>query len=130
MRRLASNSHIRPRTSIWRFTAATITQREGGRCTGDKRRLSFFFFFLSKLLPKSNNRPGAGGKRASEHATADNNDKINSFVVRGYLSIRPVFETIPRTLALFVSVVISLVKRVAEERNSFLAVTTPERNAV
>lgn len=50
--------------------------------------------------------------------------KINSFVVRGYLSIPPVFETIPRTLALFVSVIISLVKRVIEERNSFLAITT------
>lgn len=43
---------------------------------------------------------------------------MDSFVVRGYLSIRPVSETIPRTLALFVSVVISLVERVVKERNS------------
>lgn len=94
------------------------TEREGGRCTGDKRRLSFFFFFLSKPLPKSNNSPGAGGKRARERATANNNNKMDSFLVRGYLSIPPVFETIPRPLALFVSVVISLVKRVVKERDS------------
>lgn len=56
--------------------------------------------------------------KEQECPTANNNDKIDSFVVRGYLSIPPVFETIPRSLALFVSVVISLVKRVAEERNS------------
>lgn len=95
----------------------------------DKIRL-FFLFFLSKPLPKSNNSPAAGGKRARERATADTNDKMDSLVERGYLSIPPVFETIPRTLALFVSVVISLVKRVVEERNSFLAVTTSARNAV
>lgn len=67
---------------------------------------------------KSNISPGAGGKRAKECPTANNNNKINSFVVRGYLSIPPVFEPIPRTPALFVSVVIALVKRVVEERNS------------
>lgn len=62
-------------------------EREGGgRCTGDKRRLFFFFLFLSKPLPKSNNGPGAGGKRARERATADNNDKMDSFVVRGLYS--------------------------------------------
>lgn len=83
---------------------------------GDKRHL-FFFLFLSKPLPKSNISPGAGGKRARERATANNDNKINSLVERGYLSIPPIFETIPRSLALFVSVVISLVKRVAEERN-------------
>lgn len=96
----------------------------------DKRRLFFFSsFFLSKPLQKSNNGPGAGGKRTSECPTANNNNKFNSSVVRGYLSIPPVFETIPRILA-FVSVVIALVKRVVEERNSFLAVTTSARNAV
>lgn len=60
------------------------------------------------------------GQEAKEQEcpTADNNKKTDSFVVRGYLSIRPVFETIPRTPALFVSVVISLGKRVAKERNS------------
>lgn len=61
---------------------------------------------------------GQDGKRARERATADTNDKMDSLVERGYLSIRPVFETIPRTPALFVSVVISLVKRVAKERDS------------
>lgn len=56
--------------------------------------------------------------KEQECPTASNNNKIDSFVVRGYLSIPPVFETIPRILALFVSVVISLAKTVAEERNS------------
>lgn len=55
---------------------------------------------------------------------------MDSLVERGYLRIPPIFETIPRTLALFVSVVISLVERVVEERDSFLAVTTSGRNAV
>lgn len=118
MRRFASNGQIRPRTSIWRSTTATITEREkGDGRMGDKRRL-FFFIIFSKPLPKSNNSPAAGGKRARECPTADTNKKTDSFVVRGYLSIRPVFETIPRTPALFVSVVISLVERVVEERNS------------
>lgn len=86
------------------------TEREkGDGRMRDKRRL--FFLFFSKPLPKSNNGPGAGGKRARECPTANNNDKMDSFVVREYLSIPPVFETIPRTLALFVSVVISLVNR-------------------
>lgn len=79
---------------------------------------SSFSSSFSKPLPTSNNGPGAGGKRARECPTADTNNKTDSFVVRGYLSIPPIFETIPRTLALFVSVVISLVKRVAKERNS------------
>lgn len=56
--------------------------------------------------------------KEQECPTANNNNKIDSFVVRRYLNIPPVFETIPRTLALFVSVVISLVKRVGEEHNS------------
>lgn len=116
MRRLASRSHIRPGISIWRFTAATITER-GGR-EDERQKTPLSFFFLSKPLPKSNNSPAAGGKRARERATANNNNKIDSFVVRGYLSIPSFFETIPRSLALFVSVVISLVKRVAEERDS------------
>lgn len=112
-------SQIRPGTSMWRFTAATITERgQGDGRMGDKRRLFFLFFFLSKPLPKSNNGLGAGGKRARERPTADNDNKIDSFVVTGYLSIPPVFETIPRSLALFVSVVIALVKRVAKERDS------------
>lgn len=96
--------------------------REGagrmGEWETEESFLFFFFSFFPKPLPKSNNSPEAGGKRARECATADTNNKINSFVVRGYLSIPPVFETIPRSLALFVSVIISLVKRVAEERNS------------
>lgn len=56
--------------------------------------------------------------KEQECPTADTNNKIDSFVERGYLSIPSFFETIPRILALFVSVVISLVKRVAKERNS------------
>lgn len=80
MRRLESNGHIRPRFSIWRFTAAITTERgQGDGRMGDKRRL--FFFFLSKPLPKSNNGPGAGGKRARECPTADNNDRMDSFVI-------------------------------------------------
>lgn len=59
--------------------------REGGgrgRCTGDKRRLFFFIIFsFSKPLPKSNNGPGAGGKRAKECPTANNNDRMDSFVI-------------------------------------------------
>lgn len=42
MRRLASNSQIRPRTSIWRSTTATTTEREkGGGRMGDRRKLLF-----------------------------------------------------------------------------------------
>lgn len=88
----------------------------GGKMYG--RQKTPLLLPLQAIAKKANNSPGAGGKRARECPTADTNDKIDSFVVRGYLSIRPVFETIPRTLALFVSVVISLVERVVEERDS------------
>lgn len=97
-------------------------RERGGRGMGEwetkDASSSFSSSSPSRCKIKSNNGPGAGGKRARECPTADTNDKFNSSVVRGYLSIRPVFETIPRSLALFVSVVIALVKRVAKERDS------------
>lgn len=95
-----------------------------------KTPLLLHHLLLLQAIAKKQQQSRGRTVKEQECPTADNNNKIDSFVVTGYLSIPPIFETIPRTLALFVSVILSLVKRVVEERNSFLAVKTSERNAV
>lgn len=74
-------------------------QGERGRGGEDVRETKDASSSFSSSSPshcqKATTVQGQDAKRARERATANNNNKIDSFVVRGYLSIPPVFETNP-----------------------------------
>lgn len=88
---------------------------ENGR---QKTPLIFLLRLPLQTIAKKQQQSRGRTVKEQECPTANNNNKMDIIVVRGYLSIPSFFETIPRILALFVSVVISLVKRVVEEHNS------------